>query len=159
MLYADALIVTELICLGKGLQYVEATINGVKVHALVDSGATHKFVAVDEAKRLGINATKGSGTIKVVNSDAKPIHGVAKDVRAKIGEWEGTIDLSVVPMDDFKVVLGWWKDLRVTRLETEKGSSKVKVSKAIERVLDEFKDVLPNEFPKKLPPRREDSFK
>ncbi|GJV83150.1 putative retrotransposon gag domain, aspartic peptidase domain protein [Tanacetum coccineum] len=57
-------------------------------------------------KRLGINATKGSGTIKAVNSSAKAIHGVAKDVRAKIGEWEGTIDLSVVPMDDFKVVLG-----------------------------------------------------
>ncbi|GJW48836.1 putative nucleotidyltransferase, ribonuclease H [Tanacetum coccineum] len=57
---------------GKGLQYVEATINGVKA----------------------------------VNLKAKPIHGVAKDVWAKIGEWEGTIDLSVVPMDDFKVVLG-----------------------------------------------------
>ncbi|GJV10877.1 putative retrotransposon gag domain, aspartic peptidase domain protein [Tanacetum coccineum] len=46
--------------LGKGLQYVEATINGVKVRALVDSGATHNFMADDEAKRLGINATKGS---------------------------------------------------------------------------------------------------
>ncbi|GJX21215.1 putative retrotransposon gag domain, aspartic peptidase domain protein [Tanacetum coccineum] len=91
---------------GKGQQYMEATINGVKVRALVDSGATHNFVADDEAKRLGINATKGSGTIKAVNSPAKAIHGVAKDVRAKIGEWEGTIDLSVVLMDDFKVVLG-----------------------------------------------------
>nr|GEZ66015.1 Gag-Asp_proteas domain-containing protein [Tanacetum cinerariifolium] len=76
------------------------------VYALVDSGATHNFMAVDEAKRLGINATKGSGTIKAVNLEVKPIHEVAKDVRAKIGEWEGTIDLSVVPMDDFKVVLG-----------------------------------------------------
>ncbi|GJS50693.1 putative nucleotidyltransferase, ribonuclease H [Tanacetum coccineum] len=91
---------------GKGLQYVEVTISSVKVRALVDSGATHNFVADDEAKRLGINATKGSGTIKAVNSLAKAIHGVAKDVREKIGEWEGTIDLSVVPMDDFKVVLG-----------------------------------------------------
>nr|GEX75652.1 uncharacterized protein [Tanacetum cinerariifolium] len=91
---------------GKGLQYVEATINGVKVRGLVDSGVTHKFVANDEAKLLGINTTKGSGTIKAVDSPAKAIHRVAKDVRAKIGEWEGTIDLSVVSMDDFKVVLG-----------------------------------------------------
>ncbi|GKD79680.1 putative retrotransposon gag domain, aspartic peptidase domain protein, partial [Tanacetum coccineum] len=82
------------------------TVNGVKVRALVDSGATHNFVADDEAKRLGINATKGGGTIKAVNSLAKVIHGVDKDVRAKIGEWEGTIDLSVVSMDDFKAVLG-----------------------------------------------------
>nr|GEX80310.1 hypothetical protein [Tanacetum cinerariifolium] len=90
----------------KGLQYVKATINSVKVRALVASGATHNFVAVDEAERLGINATKGSGTIIAVNSPANPILGVAKDARAKIGEWEETIDLSVVPMDDFKVVLG-----------------------------------------------------
>ncbi|GKD20860.1 putative retrotransposon gag domain, aspartic peptidase domain protein, partial [Tanacetum coccineum] len=59
-----------------------------------------------KAMRLGLYATKGSGTIKVVNSLAKAIHGVAKDVRAKIGEWEEIIDLSVVPIDDFKVVLG-----------------------------------------------------
>ncbi|GJU89873.1 putative retrotransposon gag domain, aspartic peptidase domain protein [Tanacetum coccineum] len=58
----------------------------VEVRALVDSSATHNFVAVDEAKRLGINTTKGSRTIKAVNSEAKPIHGVAKDVRAKIGK-------------------------------------------------------------------------
>nr|GFA33688.1 putative reverse transcriptase domain-containing protein [Tanacetum cinerariifolium] len=177
----------------------------VKVRALVDSGATHNFVAVDEAERLGINATKGSGTIKVVNSMAKPIHGVAKDAQAKIGEWEGTIDFSVVPMDDFKVVLGLefldkvrafpmpfanslyildggktcmvsterdamsgsktlsamqFKKgfnksepcyLVVTRLETDEGSSKVEIPKVIERVLDEFKDVMPKELPKKLP--------
>ncbi|GJY14836.1 putative nucleotidyltransferase, ribonuclease H [Tanacetum coccineum] len=165
---------------GKGLQYMEATINGVKVRALVDSGATHNFVADDEAKRLGINATKGSGTNKAVNSPAKAIHGVAKDVRAKIGEWEGTIDLSVVPMDDFKVVLGLeFLDkvrafpmpfanslcildggntcmpcyLAVTRLETDEGSIKVEVPKVIKRVLDEFKDVMPKELPKKLPPK------
>nr|GEU66337.1 hypothetical protein VITISV_008583 [Tanacetum cinerariifolium] len=91
---------------GKGLHYVEATINGVKVRALVDSDATHNFVADDEAERLGINTMKGSETIKAVNSLAKAIHGVAKDVQEKIGEWEGMIDLSVVPMDDFKAVLG-----------------------------------------------------
>nr|GEY40140.1 hypothetical protein CTI12_AA187700 [Tanacetum cinerariifolium] len=166
--------------IGKGLQYVEATINDVKVRALVDSGATHNFVAVDEVERLGINATKGR-----------------------------TIDLTVVPMDDFKVVLGLefldkvrafpmsfanslcildggktcmvsterdaksgsktllamqFKKgfnkskpcyLAVTRLETDEGSSKVEVPKVIERVLDEFKDVMPKEFPKKLPPKRE----
>ncbi|GJW46555.1 gag-aspartyl protease domain-containing protein [Tanacetum coccineum] len=176
------------------------------VHALVDSGVTRNFVADDEAKRLGINATKGGGTIKAVNSPAKAIHGVAKDVRAKIEEWEGTIDLSVVSMDDFKVVLGLefldkvrvfpmsfanslcildggktctvsterdaksgvktlsamqFKKgfnksepcyLAITRLETDGGSSKVEVPKVIERVLDEFKDVMPKELPKKLPP-------
>nr|GEZ05333.1 hypothetical protein [Tanacetum cinerariifolium] len=133
--------------IGKGLQYVEATINGVKVRAFVDSGATHNFMADDEAKRLGINAMKGSGTLKAVNSLAKAIYRVAKDVPTKIRELEGMTDLLVVPMDDFKVVLG---------LEfPDKGSSKVEVPKAIERVLEKFKDVMPKEFPKKLPPRKE----
>nr|GEV97281.1 putative reverse transcriptase domain-containing protein [Tanacetum cinerariifolium] len=45
--------------------------------------------------------------------------------------------------------------LVVTRLETDEGSSKVEVPKAIERVLEEFKDLMPKEFPNKLPPRRE----
>ncbi|GJT17078.1 gag-aspartyl protease domain-containing protein [Tanacetum coccineum] len=57
-----------------------------EVRTFVDSGATHNFMAVDEAKRLRINTTKGSGTIKAVNSEAKLIHEVAKDVWAKIGE-------------------------------------------------------------------------
>ncbi|GKB11493.1 putative retrotransposon gag domain, aspartic peptidase domain protein [Tanacetum coccineum] len=122
---------------GKGLQYVESTINGVKVRALVDSGATHKLCAV-MSKRLGINTTKGSRTIKAVNSEAKPIHGVAKDVRAKIGEWEGTIDLSVVPMDDFKVVLG---------LEFLDKSSNS------EMIQQECSLAIWQELPKKLPPK------
>nr|GEU37490.1 hypothetical protein [Tanacetum cinerariifolium] len=155
-----------------------------KVRALVYSGATHNFVVDDEDKRLGINATKGSRTINAVNSPAKAIHGVAKDVRGKIGEWEGMIDLSVILVDDFKVVLGLkFLDkvrafpmlfvnslcildggktcmsepcyLEVTRLETDEGLSKVEVPNAIERVLEEFKDVMPKEFPKKLPLRRE----
>nr|GFA25817.1 hypothetical protein CTI12_AA187700 [Tanacetum cinerariifolium] len=45
--------------------------------------------------------------------------------------------------------------LAVTRLETDEGSSKVEVRKTIKRVLKEFKDVMPKELPKKLPPRRE----
>ncbi|GKF76622.1 putative retrotransposon gag domain, aspartic peptidase domain protein, partial [Tanacetum coccineum] len=88
------------------LNAIKSKIEVLKVRVHVDSGVTHNFVAVDEAKRLGINVTKGSGTIKVVNSPAKAIHGVAKDVQAKLGEWEGMIDFSVVPIDDFKVVLG-----------------------------------------------------
>ncbi|GJY71357.1 putative retrotransposon gag domain, aspartic peptidase domain protein [Tanacetum coccineum] len=45
----------------KAYKYVEASINGTNVRALVDSSATHNFMSVDEAKRLGISATKGSG--------------------------------------------------------------------------------------------------
>lgn len=90
----------------KGLQFVEVDFSGVRARSLVDCGATHNFVSIDGAKRLRIKSTKETGMIKAVNSSAKPIEGVARDVPAKIGDWEGTIDFSVVPMDDFEVVLG-----------------------------------------------------
>ncbi|GJX32362.1 putative retrotransposon gag domain, aspartic peptidase domain protein [Tanacetum coccineum] len=126
---------------GKGLQYVEATINGVKVRALVDSGATHNFVVDDEAKRLGINATKGNGGKTCMVSTERDAKSGSKTLLAM----------------QFKK--GFNKSepcyLAVTRLETDEGSSKVEVPKVIERVLDEFKDVMPKELPKKLPPRRE----
>ena len=41
-----------------------------------------------------------------MNSDPQPIQGVAKGVRIEIGSWSGTVDLTVVPMDDFQLVLG-----------------------------------------------------
>ena len=91
----------------KGLQFVEGRIRGNTIRALVDTSDTHNFVSLDEVARLGIKPTKGSGTIEAVNSTAKPTHGVAKDVWAKIGQWEGEIDYLTVPMDDFQVVLGF----------------------------------------------------
>nr|GEX33398.1 hypothetical protein CTI12_AA187700 [Tanacetum cinerariifolium] len=75
----------------KGLQYVEATINGVMVCVLVDSGF----------------------------SKSEPCY------------------------------------FAVIRLKTDNGSSKMEVPKVIERALDEFKDVMPKELPKKLPHMRD----
>ncbi|GKC88180.1 ATP-binding cassette subfamily C member 8, partial [Tanacetum coccineum] len=154
-----------------------ATINGVKVRALVDFGATHNFMADDEAKRLGINATKGSGTIKAVNSPAKAIHGVAKDVRSKIGEWEGTIDLSVVPMDDFKVVFGLEfldkvrafpmsfanslcildgeKACMVSTERDAKSGAKTLAAMQFKKGFNKSEPYYLAELPKKLPPRTE----
>ncbi|GJS37646.1 acetyl-CoA acetyltransferase, cytosolic 1-like protein, partial [Tanacetum coccineum] len=75
------------------------------VETKVDTGATHNFISVDEAMRLGLKTTKDSGWIKAVNEDAKAISGVARGVKMKIGGWEGELDLSVVLMDDYKLVL------------------------------------------------------
>ena len=90
----------------KGLMYVEVHINNKPTCAMVDTGATHNFVSTEEAKKLGLKVSKETGWLKTVNSQARPIHGVARGVEMHIGTWKGTIDLSVVPMDDFQVVLG-----------------------------------------------------
>ena len=90
----------------KWFMYVSAKVNGQSVRALLDTGATHNFVSLDEAKRLGPKATKEGGTMKAVNSPAKPIVGIAQGVNITLGTWSGKLDFSIVPMDDFKMVLG-----------------------------------------------------
>ncbi|KAH7843139.1 hypothetical protein Vadar_013087 [Vaccinium darrowii] len=90
----------------QGLMFVEMCVNGKPTRALVDIGATHNFVSVEEAKRLGLKPTKEAGWLKAVNSEAKPLLGVARGVDIRIGSWDGKIDLTVAPMDDFQVVVG-----------------------------------------------------
>ncbi|KAI4331788.1 hypothetical protein L6164_016743 [Bauhinia variegata] len=57
-------------------------------------------------KSFSIKYKQGSGTIKAINSEAKPIIRIAEAVKVKIRDWQGELDFTVIPMDDFKVVLG-----------------------------------------------------
>ena len=50
--------------------YVHVMINGIRVKAMVDSGATHNFVATSEASRLGLKLVDDDSWIKDVNSKA-----------------------------------------------------------------------------------------
>ena len=196
----------------KGLMYVEAVVNGKATKALVDTGATHNFVSEGEAKRLELQASKEGGWLKAVNSAAKPSHGVARRVTMHIGSWEGRVDFTVAPMDDFKMVLGMDflqkvkvvplpflrsmaileeekpcmvptvtegtpKTPMLSAMQIKKGLKRKEVTylttlkeerddgsdepmpKEIEGVLDEFKDVMPPELPKRLPPRREETIR
>lgn len=43
--------------------------------------------------------------IKAPNSDAKIYDGVVGGVKAKIGEWKGTLDMAMAPMDDHNFIL------------------------------------------------------
>ena len=192
--------------------YVEAFVNGRATKALVETSATHNFVSDDETKRLKLQASNEEGWLKVVNSAAKPSHGVAREVAMHIGSWEGKTDFIVTPMDDFKMVLGmdFLRKVKVVPLpfprsmaileeeklcmvptviegspktpmilamQVKKGLKRKNVTclatlkevkddrtgepmlKEIEGVLDEFKDVMPLEFPKRLLPRKEEDHK
>lgn len=88
-----------------GLQLVEAKVNGSMVQALVYTRATHNFISKDKVERFGIQVAKGMGSMKAANLKAKPILGITRDIRLRIGEWKGTIDFLVISMDDFKLLL------------------------------------------------------
>ncbi|KAL6269883.1 hypothetical protein ACE6H2_026794 [Prunus campanulata] len=90
----------------KGVMFVDAMVDGKTTRCLVDTGASHNFMSVQEAKRLGCRVLKEEGSMKTVNSTAKPIDGVAHGVKLDIGTWKGVADFSVISMDDYDVVLG-----------------------------------------------------
>ncbi|XP_062103538.1 uncharacterized protein LOC133814616 [Humulus lupulus] len=93
--------------LGKGLMFVDATINNKPAKSvMIDTGTTHNFISELEAKRLGLKLEKDVGHMKAVNSKALATTRVAKGIKAKIDMWEGQTDLVAVHMDDFDVVLG-----------------------------------------------------
>ena len=86
--------------------HVQVLLNGIRVKAMVDSGATHNFVATSEASRLDLKLVDDDSRIKVVNSKAQKIQGITKDVLLQVGEWKGKINLLCVPLDDFNLILG-----------------------------------------------------
>ncbi|KAL5838445.1 hypothetical protein ACOSQ3_015614 [Xanthoceras sorbifolium] len=191
----------------QGLMYLDVHINGKATRIMVDTGATNSFVSEEEAMRLGLKVSKETGWLKAVNSKARPLIGMVRGVRISMGNWNGTIDLTVAPMDDFEVVLGMdfleqvkvvplpflrsvamledtpciipasaksgSKTPHLSALQLKKGLKKGEVTylaavkhdeggvpteelpKEIKKVLKEYKDVMPVELPKKLPPRRE----
>ena len=54
----------------KTLMHVHVMINGIRVKAMVDSGATHNFFATSKASRLELMLVDNDSWIKVVNSKA-----------------------------------------------------------------------------------------
>ena len=89
----------------QGLLFTELMINDEKTLGLIDTGATHNFLDIKEADRMGIRYTPEKGTIKTVNANPEQIAGIAK-VKVCIDKWTNELTFSVVPMDDYRVVLG-----------------------------------------------------
>ncbi|KAF2298379.1 hypothetical protein GH714_023386 [Hevea brasiliensis] len=90
----------------KGRPFVQIQVGGQKLRALLDTGASHNFLTVEEAKRLGIPYEREMGWLKAVNSTPNLIHGVARDTKVRIGNWHGTLDFFIVSMDDSPCILG-----------------------------------------------------
>ena len=84
--------------------FVQAWVNGKKVLAMMDTGATHNFIAQREVRTFGLQLGKSSSKLKAVNSSAIPMNGNA-EVNLKVGLWEGRVSMTAIPLDDFDVIL------------------------------------------------------
>ena len=91
---------------GAGLIYVPCVVNGRAVSALVDTGATHNFVSNGMALELGLKTGIVTSKVKAVNSQARQVQGIARNVGICLGKYEGRVDLMVIELDDFDLILG-----------------------------------------------------
>jgi len=63
------------------LTYIDVLINGYPARAMVDTGATHSFIAVPEANRVKLQWGGDKGKMKTVNARATETTGLAKERR------------------------------------------------------------------------------
>ncbi|GMH14749.1 hypothetical protein Nepgr_016590 [Nepenthes gracilis] len=77
-------------------------VNGVITKALVDIETSHNFVVTSEAMLLGLKYAKELEWMKAISFFSWTI----REVPIHLGEYMGTVDLTVEPMDDYHMVLG-----------------------------------------------------
>jgi hypothetical protein len=73
---------------------------------MLDTGATHNFVAAHMVDVLGLKVSNCPNRLRVVNSELQPVIGIAHAVSLKNGEWFGKVTFLVVPLDDFDARFG-----------------------------------------------------
>ena len=91
---------------GRGWMYVEARLNNKAALPMLHTGATSNIIDLEEAKRLGLKITRrGDTKLKIIS--AKPTRNVgwARNVETRVGNWQGTLDFLVTPLDNCKIVL------------------------------------------------------
>jgi hypothetical protein len=88
------------------LMYMKIGINGKDVNAMLDSSATHTFVADRLVKELGLQLSDSHTLMKAVNSKAQRIAGMSYDVPITLDQWRGKQDMLVVNLDDYDIILG-----------------------------------------------------
>ena len=89
----------------KGLSYVQVEMNGNGAEAMLDTSVTHNFVDESMVQQFGLNVSKCPSKINAVNSEAKPISGIAFGVRFMVGKWTGKVNFLIMKLDDFDVIL------------------------------------------------------
>ncbi|KAL0291700.1 UNVERIFIED_CONTAM: hypothetical protein Scaly_2624800 [Sesamum calycinum] len=138
-------------------------ISGKTVMPMLDTGATHNFVADREIQKLGLTLAQHSSRIKAANSEAKPIQDdfdvilrvdfmLLANAMDSIRSAEKKDNLMLTMQ--VKAGLSCGEQTYLAALIEIKSNVVQEVLDEVAELLQEFKDVFPPELPKKLPPRR-----
>jgi len=90
------------------LLLVEVKIFGRKVIALVDSGATHNFVAAEFCRKHGLRYAMKTKTVVLADGTKTQAKGVMQSARVSVGEHAEKEDFIVMDMsgEEFQCILG-----------------------------------------------------
>ncbi|XP_039163085.1 uncharacterized protein LOC120290759 [Eucalyptus grandis] len=156
----------------KGLMFADVKIGVTTMSALVDTRASDIFISEEVTKKLNLRVEKGVSWLKTVNSKEVPAIDRIHAVVVPFAECICVLDKSsqcVIPVHresdhDRKIISairltkgtrkGEVTFLAALKIKDGKGEGKEVPTKAAQ-ILDSFKDVMPSELPKKLPPKRE----
>eukprot|EP00253_Pinus_taeda_P002951 PITA_02951 len=155
------------------LGFVDLMVRGKTIQALVDTGATHNFMMTRLVREVILTILPLNMEVKVVNSRAKVV-GLAHEVPVQIKDWMGQLDFTTQTWTfpthrqrrEVKVqhvsALSLEKAMKESDMETyavmfkavEGDGVGTRVPAKISDVMAEYVDLMPDELPKKLPPRR-----
>ena len=90
----------------QGLDFMETTVSGLRVSALVDTGSSHSLVSRKTIVSLHSGMERSQAKFKAVNSAVRDVTGKICAAPIRVGRWHGKMDLKVVPLDDHSLILG-----------------------------------------------------
>ncbi|XP_075104870.1 uncharacterized protein LOC142178951 [Nicotiana tabacum] len=183
-------------------------VNGKPIRVMIDTGATHNYLASTQVERLSLVVGKDRGRVKAIKSPHQQVDGIAKEVPVKLGPYEGKFNMRMVIIDDLELIVGLeflrqtntmpvpYADMllmmgtnqaksciipcmpmnmaaeNISVLQLKKGVKRHEptflvtlciedikhswglIPAAVKELLLESEDVMPQDMPKRLPPRR-----
>ncbi|CAI7923016.1 unnamed protein product, partial [Closterium sp. NIES-54] len=141
----------------------EVICNGRRLQALVDSGASHSVCDRGTLEKIGESLEETQFTATMVDGTKLPIHGKST-LQLQIGalRWKPTLPITNIKGLDF--ILGWTDTGSVpettlarferTVNESNTGYLALVMAAAEEEVLEQYKDIMPDDLPAGVPPAR-----
>ena len=86
--------------------YMAVQVNGIRVKALVDTGATHTSVASSVATNLGLTIKAYDSVVTSLNGRDHWVEGIIRSCPMEMRDWVGCCNMVVVHLCDLEMIMG-----------------------------------------------------